>query len=161
MKFFHSLFFSLFITSLFGGGVLLQVSIAPDNPIAGQEVTFSGIANIDLTTLSCSLNFGDGEAEAITGDNQSFILTHTYADAGGFLISANCSNGTGPITSIVQINGSRNNIISVASAPVVAPDPIPTLGEWALIILGIIIIGIGIVSMRQRHVVLQSEKAEV
>ena len=141
----------LLSTSLFGGTFGITLSVEPENPIAGEEVTFT-VNNLDFF---CSEDFkdegtgptldpGDG-SEAITltlseFEVASYVGTHTYTTAGSFTPSVFCPFST----SAFPISG--NPVITVSPAPA----PIPTLGEWGLILLSLVMLGVGMIYLGQR-----------
>ncbi len=138
MKYFSLLFLTFLSLQVFASGVI--VTYSPDNPIAGQEVSFS----TDLTCTNQTLIPGDGSA-AIPMVNGSAV--HTYSLPGNITPQIACNGTNQSFVSFQPIgHASFSSGIIIGAAP--SPDPIPTLGEWALIILGIIIVSIGIVSLR-------------
>lgn len=143
----------LLSTSLFGGTFGITLSVEPENPIAGEEVTFT-VNNLELVCKIANLGFeveetgptldpGDGsEAITLSEFEGSYVGTHTYTTAGSFTPSVLCPFST----SAFPISG--NPVITVSPAP--APAPIPTLGEWGLILLSLVMLGVGMIYLGQR-----------
>ena len=79
----------LLSTSLFGGTFGITLSVEPENPIAGEEVTFT-VNNLELVCKIANLGFeveetgptldpGDGsEAITLSEVEGSYVGTHTY-----------------------------------------------------------------------------------
>ena len=143
----------LLSTSLFGGTFGITLSVEPENPIAGEEVTFTvnnlesvcKIANLvfEVGETGPTLDPGDGsEAITLSEVEGSYVGTHTYTTAGSFTPSVFCPFST----SAFPISG--NPVITASPAP--APAPIPTLGEWGLILLSLVMLGVGMIYLGQR-----------
>jgi len=139
ISFFTVTLFSLYC---FGSGVVVVVS--PDNPTAGQVVTFTIEANV----TGCEIQTGDGAILnlAVDASNQFTSATHTYTNPGDFMLDGDCDFG--PI-SFTTSNFTFITTLTVAPAPI--NTPIPTLGEWGLILLSLIMLGVGMVYLGQRQ----------
>ena len=131
---------TLFSLYCFGSGV--GVVVSPDNPTAGQVVTFT----IDGAATGCELQTGDGTSLNLMVDasNEFTSATHTYTNPGDFILTGNCDFG--PIFFLPGFTTSLT--LTVAPAP--APAPIPTLGEWGLILLSLVMLGVGMIYLGQR-----------
>jgi len=151
MKSFMLIFSTFLLTTSLFGGVSIGFSVEPENPIAGEEVTFT-VTNLEFFCkkdkdikdegIGPTLEPGDGSA-AITlskSEEGSYVGTHTYTTAGSFTPSIFCPFST----TALSISG--NPVITVSAA-----TAIPTLGEWGLIIMSLIMLGIGMVYLRQRQ----------
>jgi len=83
-----------------------------------------------------------GATTAINGTSGSKIFNN---NSGATLCIEN-SNVTTPIGSVTfNNNGTHNTSACTTSGTVSCPPTIPTMGEWSLIILGLIILSIGLV----------------
>ena len=127
---------TLFSLYCFGSGVIVMVS--PDNPTTGQVVTFT----IDRAATGCELQTGDGTSLNLMVDasNEFTSATHTYTNPGDFILTGNCD--LGPMFFLP--GGSTSLTLTVA------PAPIPTLGEWGLILLSLVMLGVGMIYLGQR-----------
>jgi PKD repeat protein len=81
---------------------VLSGSQAPDTAVVGQAVAFSTTASDDWSGATISWNFGDGSAAS--GPS----VTHTYAAAGSYAVSAIAVDGAGnlslPFTHTVTVS---------------------------------------------------------
>ncbi|MCB0649018.1 MAG: hypothetical protein KDC49_20250 [Saprospiraceae bacterium] len=153
-------FFSL---HLFGGGDAgYTVEYSPANPTAGQQVTFTLV-----TEYPCEIERLAPDVNTMT--LLSFPAQYTYATAGTYHVALdiefdfssqecipairNTANNKrelvpnfqlgpvgGPYTPAVMLNG-----IWCAPITIAAPQPIPTMSQWVLINLFILISIIGVV----------------
>jgi len=139
--FFASVLFSF---SLHAGVTVLTVVVS-ENPTVGQEVTFT----IDGARTGCELETGDGATVPFIPDfdSERSRVTHTYTAEGTFTLSGDC-NGTALVFSHSENSGDPS-FTSITVAPDATSAPIPTLGEWGLILLALSLVSIGVVYIKQ------------
>lgn len=152
----------LFAASLFAGVSPYVIITDPAAPTAGQKVTFTlfeddHTGTTDQTAAAGAFGFtldpGDG-SEPIVGtftDNGAEEFCHTYESSGEFTIALFA--GESPFS--FRFNGAVTDgpTAMFTIAPAAAAAPIPTLGEWSLIIMSIILIVVGLVYVKQRDLV--------
>ena len=134
-------------------GIMVQassvtISFSPDNPIVGQPVNFT--ANNSCASLS--LLPGDGSPQI---DMNASSIIYTYTTPGNFTPQMGCFGTLQPLNSTTYMNSGGTVPALIIGA---GSSAIPTLGEWGLIILGMIIMGVGLVSMRQKKIVVSTVK---
>ena len=130
------------------------VTISPDNPLVNQPVTFT-ISFFDSCVPSQTgqpeFDPGDGSASIPFTPTQNFTIMHTYTQAGMFSPSIICPDGSAdsslPISNSTEFLGSS---ITIGGASTNNPAPIPTLGEWGLILLSLVMLGVGMIYLGQR-----------
>jgi len=133
-----------------GGGLNVTISISPDNPIVGEPVAF---------TISESSNCNNGLFDPGDGSEEiaftQSTFEHIYSATQEFSPKLTC-NG---IYSNVDIEfiSADDDMTNLGSSIIVsaqvepAAAAIPTLGEWGLIILSLIMLGVGMVYLGQRQ----------
>ena len=163
--------FCLATSFCWAGGAINIVTVDNEFPGVGQTVTFT----LDQFESKC----GYGSPCIIPANGTPCIpiaingtATYSYISPGTYTVELHCSapppgadpqkevtNKVGSALPLILRNASgatiSGNLVSVSAASTNA-SAIPTLGEWGLIILGIIILGIGLVSMRQKRVLLST-----
>jgi len=134
------LFFLFGISELLYSGAA-SLTFSPDNPSVGQTVTFT-------TNCAVTLEFDpmDGTGPFNVNSNS---FQYTYNSPNTYMPQFRCQGQMNFVTP--SIRRASDNL--PASFIITATNPIPTLDEWGLILLGIIILGVGLVSMRQKRVV--------
>ncbi len=128
----------------------ITITFSPDNPIVGQPVNFTSSNYCAIWTLDP----GDG-SPVVNSTSMSFL--HTYTAPGNYTPLMGCS---GLFYSPADTRYANSGGIIPGGFPLVTAassgSAIPTLGEWGLIILGIIIMGVGLVSMRQKRIAIST-----
>jgi len=135
-------------------------------PEVGQTVTFTlGSVVSSCTNGACIY---PEPTSACIPINMSVPVNYTYNAPGNYTVELHCNPVTGgafqkEVTNKIstalplQLRNTMGTVVSgntiIVSAASTNASAIPTLGEWGLIVLGIIILGIGLVSMRQKRVV--------
>ncbi len=139
------------LTSVLIAGEASSVTVSPDSPLAGQQVTFTLDSG---TSFHCSdmqqeLTISSDPEIVVMGDEG--VFTYTFTEEGTFSdLMLSCGGGSS--LSLQMLNGAGLSISSLLIGPALAASTIPTLGEWGLIILSIILVSIGIVALRQKSI---------
>jgi len=133
--------------------------ISTDSPEAGQQVTFTlnDFSDDELPVCAAGISLGidvesanDGFIERISLPNPQ-AFTYTFPSADTYTMSVSCEGSTNTTGVGFTFMGNFEFSLIVADAPPTAATAIPTLGEWGLIILSLIMLGIGMVYLGQRQ----------
>ena len=158
--------FSLALTLSWSGTPIYNTVFVDDEfPEVGQTVTFT----LGSFVSSCSNGacIYPEPTSACIPINMSVPINYTYNAPGNYTVELHCNPATGgafqkEVTNKflaalpLQLRNSSGTLVPgnniIVSAASTNASSIPTLGEWSLIILGLIILGIGLVSMRENRV---------
>ncbi len=135
-------------------GVLFEIS--PQNPVAGEEITFDGSASYDPHGLLISYDWSFGDGESASGE----IATHTYEQPGLYTVSLFARDGDGNVysyTTSITV-ASESGGITAGSPSVTTPASGATSDDsgssawiWIVIIIVIVFIaGVGLFILRRR-----------
>ena len=152
-------FLGLFLSSgqIFGGNPYI-IEYSPSNPVAGQQVTFTiinyQICEIESLIPDAANNIGNLIAFS---DSDPSIVIYTYPSPGAYHVALDLefndecdglreTNNKRSLTSDFQmgpVGGPYSSAVmqgEIFCSPLTvaaAPAPIPTMGQWGLIILGL------------------------
>ena len=143
--------------SVFGGGIDYTIAYTPSNPVAGQAVTFRLIGTLTCNVESLVPDAANNVENLIPypGTDPNTVM-YTYPTPGEYHVGldldfSNClrvkSNKTnrdltpnfqigpdgGPYYQAIPLDGIFCFPITIAAAPA----PIPTMGQWSLIVLAL------------------------
>ena len=171
-------FFTLLLTigsclAVFAGDTNPVLTHSPSNPVAGQTVTFSvsdsDVNSCETVRVAPDLDNNPGLLLNMTLAAGFYTTTYTYPAPGTYQVgfdrvfdlcpSAQRKKNTnralslfdfGPVGGPFVEATANGNIIS---APLVigAPAPIPTMGEWGIIILGLLSTIFGVVMLNEKY----------
>ena len=165
-------FLGLFLSSgqIFGGN-FYTIEYSPSNPVAGQQVTFTltnyQICEIESLIPDAANNIGN----LITfSDSDPSIVMYTYPSPGAYHVALDLEFNDecdglretnnkrsltsdfqmgpvgGPYTQAVMLGEIFCSPLTIAAAPA----PIPTMGQWSIIILSILTSIVGVVFAMNR-----------
>ena len=121
-----------------------RIIFSPDNPEVGEPVTFMIPCEWGILTL---FDPGDGTTPIVTSIIENKII-YTYNTAGNFEPNYGCDGGT--LQPAVEYHNSTGRVPFVAIAA--APALVPTLGEWGIIILALVLGCVGLVSLKKEQI---------
>ncbi|HOY12203.1 MAG TPA: hypothetical protein PLY70_03645 [Saprospiraceae bacterium] len=173
--FFTFLFiFSSFI-AVFAGETAPTLMHSPANPVAGQTVTFTvsetNVSSCEIVKVAPDLENNPSLLLDLTLTAGFYTTTYVYPSPGTYQIGYDVEPNPacisinrktkktnraleffsfGPVGGPFAPATDNGNFIS---APLVigAPAPIPTMGEWGIIILGLLSTIFGVVMMNQKY----------
>lgn len=139
----------------------------------GQALAIrDGLASCALNTPSVRTEYDDNGTPSIPGDDRfQYYITVTGTDVGAsYSISGDdtqsglayaveqgpfgffsISGGNLSLT-ITDVDDSDCTITVTVTAPPVSPPPVPTIGQWGLIVLGLLVLSMGGIAIRNRRV---------
>ena len=133
---------------------LMAIGFWGVSPLNAQTVTATvGVgtspyyAGVNATTNKIYVpNYGDDTVSVINGATDT--VTATVLVGGGPLYA-----GVNATTNKIYVPNDDDDSVSVIYDPhgAVPATPIPTLNEWGLIILSLLMIGVGYISIRRRE----------
>ena len=137
------------------GGAILTVNVYEGKVCSGTSLATETIVNTvgeNTFTFSnpASVSTGQDYTISITSSHTGYNLAAAggYAE-GGLIFSTNCQ--------IFEEN-TWDMVFSCTIAPI-AVDSVPTMGEWALITFGLIIMSVGVVTVRRREELIKVQTA--
>lgn len=153
--FFLALLSFLFSLSAFGATVAGGpfVATAANVTCTGTTLDF----NLTLTDAGSPVNLTNS-GSLVTLTNQatnstvgSTTISHSTLDASSINMSvSNCNDIFGQTLDLTvqNVSGFGSTTITFPAAPAASPAAIPTLGEWGLILLGLSVVAVSIVGIR-------------
>ena len=139
---------------------------APDLP-AGATLTLNGggvfvfnvasslTANVNSvvagTADPCDIFWRVGSSATLNGDTfRGTVIADASITVGSASnLEGRALAGTGPTGAVTMAGAGGNTIGGCSAAPV--PPPVPTLSEWAMIMLSLLLVTAGAVAMRRRQ----------
>ena len=176
------LIFSSFI-AVFAGETAPTLMHSPANPVAGQTVTFSvaetSVSSCEIVKVAPDLDNNPSLLLNLTLAAGFYTTTYVYPSPGTYQIGYDVE----PNPSCFSVNRQQKNTNraletfnfgpvggpfapatingNIISAPLVigAAAPIPTMGEWGIIILGLLCTIFGVVMMNEKYFKLAKSKS--
>ncbi|MFZ1788288.1 MAG: hypothetical protein WAT92_08260 [Saprospiraceae bacterium] len=156
-----------------GGSANPTLRHSPSNPVAGQTVTFSvsdsDVSSCETIRVAPDLENNPGLLLPMTFAAGFYTATHTYPAPGTYQVgydvlfdgcptARNKKNNSraletfdfGPVGGPFVTATDNGNFIS-APLVIAAPAPIPTMGQWGIIILGLLSTIFGVVMMNEKY----------
>jgi IPTL-CTERM motif len=135
---------------LYGGGLSMSHYVNPHFDSGGQLVS----QVVDITTLtSADLNTYCGVANATLTVTGVASTAYELEDLIGYTIVGNDPNNGGALTTweiaVKGVTGTQA-VATKKAASVPAVAPVPTLSEWAMVLLSLLLAGAAMVGLRRR-----------
>ncbi|WP_292057777.1 MULTISPECIES: DUF11 domain-containing protein [unclassified Brevundimonas] len=160
-----------------GADLSVVLSASPQSPKPGDRITFTAqvtnhgpgaVSQVDagirlpagLTAISVSTNAGTLDASNLTSVR---VRNVTLGDGGAFtmttsaIVPLNTVPGT-VLTGVAEVTPSapdpdmaNNSATATLTVGGVAPAPVPTLTEWAMILLGALLAGGAVLQLERRR----------
>jgi uncharacterized repeat protein (TIGR01451 family) len=147
-----------------GGGTTYTLMVTNNGPADVANATVSDLAPAGVTfglwtcavtapgtgalTTACAVASGSGNVNTTLTLNRGAVTTYTIAasvaaNASGIVTNVASVNAPAGISDPTPANNSASASVNVqaASAPTTNVQPIPTLSEWALILLALLMLG--------------------
>lgn len=158
-------------------GFIPVITYSPTNPVAGQTVTFSIAENLvgvcDIATIAPDLDGNPGLLQNLTLAAGFYTTTFVYPGPGTYqigydLIFNEICNGSarppqgksrqlvyfqfGPVGG-PYVDAVDNEVFISAPLIIGAPAAIPTMGQWGIIILGLLSTIFGVVMVYKKRLI--------
>jgi uncharacterized repeat protein (TIGR01451 family) len=106
-------------------------------------------------TTSCGAASGTGNVTTTVTMQPGAVLTYVIvasvaANASGSVVDTASVSVPAGVTDSSPVNNASTAAVSVQAAPAVAPQPIPTLGQWGLVVLSLLMLVAAAGAMRRR-----------
>ena len=183
---FYTFIFIMFLSTSARAGLIpppgARVGHSPTNPVAGQTVTFTvpeaDVSSCETVSIAPDLENNPGVLLSLTLAAGVYTTTYVYPSPGTYQVGYDV-NLEGCITNRNQPKNSRalepflfgpldggpllpaTDNGTFISAPLVigAPIFIPTMGQWGIIILGLLSTIFGVVMMTEKYFKLAKSKS--
>ncbi|MBP7643150.1 MAG: hypothetical protein KA767_07415 [Saprospiraceae bacterium] len=180
---FISLFTLCSSISVWAGFVAVNPTLthSPSNPVAGQTVTFSvsdsDVSSCESVRVAPDLENNPGLLLPMTFAAGFYTATHTYPAPGTYQVGYDVlfdacpafrdqpknnraleTFDFGPVGGPFVTSTDNGNFI-FAPLVIAAPAPIPTMGQWGIIILGLLTTIFGVVMVNEQYIRLAKIKS--
>jgi uncharacterized repeat protein (TIGR01451 family) len=152
------LWFTLTLTNNGPAGVTNAVltDIAPAGVTFGNwTCTVANAGSGGGVTTACGAASGTGNVTTTVTMQPGAVLTYVIAatvaaNASGNVVDTASANVPAGVTDSSPANNTSTAAVSVQAAPAAAPQPIPTLGQWGVILLSLLMLVAAAGGMRRR-----------